>query len=41
MTQQQKNYFGPIGVRDDQRGNDVVHVLLLKCLLSMREQGYV
>lgn len=34
------DYFGPMGVRDDQRGQGVGRALLLKALESMRELGY-
>ncbi|NDI33925.1 GNAT family N-acetyltransferase [Chengkuizengella sediminis] len=35
-----KGYFGPTGVSKRYRGLGVGKVLLLKCLLSMREEGY-
>lgn len=35
-----KNYFGPTGVTEEFRGLGIGTVLLLKCLLSMREEGY-
>lgn len=34
------DFFGPIGVLEEMRGNDIGKALLLKCLLSMREKGY-
>lgn len=35
-----KGFFGPTGVIDKVRGKGVGKVLLLKCLLDMREMGY-
>lgn len=35
-----RNYFGPTGVTEEYRGLGVGTVLLLKSLLSMREEGY-
>jgi predicted GNAT family acetyltransferase len=35
-----KNFFGPTGVTSDYRGKGIGRALLLKCLLSMREQDY-
>ena len=32
--------FGPTGVTSDYRGKGIGRALLLKCLLSMREQDY-
>lgn len=35
-----KDFFGPTGITGDYRRKGIGRVLLLKCLLSMREQGY-
>ncbi|NLI90584.1 MAG: GNAT family N-acetyltransferase [Epulopiscium sp.] len=35
-----KGFFGPTGVSDKVRGKGVGKVLLLKCLLDMKENGY-
>ncbi|NBI29689.1 GNAT family N-acetyltransferase [Chengkuizengella marina] len=35
-----KGYFGPTGVSTKYRGLGIGKALLLKCLLSMREEGY-
>lgn len=35
-----RNFFGPTGVEESWRGKGVGKILLLKCLLAMREQGY-
>ena len=35
-----KGFFGPIGVRPDQRGSRVGKALLLRTLRAMREAGY-
>ncbi|MDF2821383.1 MAG: family N-acetyltransferase [Clostridiales bacterium] len=35
-----KNYFGPTGVLESERGKGIGKALLNKCLLSMWENGY-
>ena len=35
-----KNYFGPTGVLDNERGQGIGKGLLLKSLISMKEEGY-
>ncbi len=35
-----RGFFGPIGVRADQRGKGVGRTLLLRSLAAMREMGY-
>ena len=35
-----KGFFGPIGVDESMRGTGIGKALLLRCLCSMREQGY-
>lgn len=35
-----KGFFGPMGVTEEFRGSGIGRILLLKCLLSMREEGY-
>lgn len=35
-----KNFFGPTGVLDNQRGRGVGKVLLLRALNAMRDEGY-
>lgn len=35
-----KNFFGPTGVLDSQRGRGVGKVLLLRALNAMRDEGY-
>jgi GNAT superfamily N-acetyltransferase len=35
-----KNFFGPTGVLEDERGQGIGKALLLKCLFSMKEDGY-
>lgn len=35
-----KGFFGPTGVSEKLRGSGIGKALLLKCLLSMREEGY-
>ena len=35
-----KNFFGPTGVSEDYRGKGVGKILLMKCLLGMKAQGY-
>lgn len=35
-----KNYFGPTGITEEYRKQGIGKALLLKCLLSMREEGY-
>ena len=37
---QRPKIFGPTGVTSDYRGKGIGRALLLKCLLSMREQDY-
>ncbi len=34
------DFFGPTGVSEEYRGKGIGRVLLLKCLLAMREMGY-
>lgn len=36
-----KGFFGPIGIKEDERHSGVGKVLLHKCLNSMKEVGYV
>jgi predicted N-acetyltransferase YhbS len=36
-----RNFFGPMGVREDMRGRGVGKTLLLACLAGLREMGYV
>ncbi|MCA1634980.1 MAG: GNAT family N-acetyltransferase [Acidobacteria bacterium] len=36
-----RNFFGPMGVVEDERGRGVGRALLLACLWGMREMGYV
>ncbi len=36
-----RNFFGPMGVREDLRGRGVGKTLLLACLWGLREMGYV
>lgn len=36
-----KGFFGPTGVLESERGRGIGRVLLLKCLCTMRVQGYV
>lgn len=35
-----KNYFGPMGVQESERGKGIGTALLNKCLMSMWEMGY-
>ena len=35
-----KDYFGPTGVLESERGKGIGKALLLKCMISMREAGY-
>lgn len=35
-----KNYFGPTGVLESERGKGIGRALLLRCMVSMREIGY-
>jgi GNAT superfamily N-acetyltransferase len=35
-----RNFFGPTGVDESERGKGIGKILLLKCLYGMREQGY-
>jgi len=35
-----KNYFGPTGVLESERGKGIGRALLLRCMISMREMGY-
>ena len=35
-----RNFFGPTGVEEENRGKGIGKILLLKCLYAMREQGY-
>lgn len=35
-----KDFFGPLGVRNDMRKNGIGKALLHRCLLSMKEMGY-
>ncbi len=35
-----KDYFGPTGVSEECRGKGVGTLLLLKCLLALKEEGY-
>ena len=35
-----KNYFGPTGVLESMRGRGIGKALLLRCMLSMHEEGY-
>jgi GNAT superfamily N-acetyltransferase len=35
-----KDYFGPTGVSEEFRKKGIGRVLLLKCLIAMREEGY-
>lgn len=35
-----KNFFGPTGVRESERGQGIGKALLLACLEAMRDQGY-
>jgi GNAT superfamily N-acetyltransferase len=35
-----RNFFGPTGVLESQRGRGLGKALLLACLYAMREQGY-
>ncbi len=35
-----RNFFGPTGVEEAERGRGIGKMLLLKCLTAMREQGY-
>jgi predicted N-acetyltransferase YhbS len=35
-----KNFFGPVGVVEDERGRGLGRVLLLACLWGLRESGY-
>ncbi|HYJ86573.1 MAG TPA: GNAT family N-acetyltransferase [Pyrinomonadaceae bacterium] len=36
-----RNFFGPMGVREDLRGHGVGRTLLIACLWGLREMGYV
>ena len=36
-----RNFFGPMGVREDMRGHGIGKALLLACLWGLREMGYV
>ena len=36
-----RNFFGPMGVREDLRGRGIGKSLLLACLWGLREMGYV
>ncbi len=36
-----RNFFGPMGVREDMRGRGIGRALLLVCLWGLREMGYV
>lgn len=36
-----RNFFGPTGVMEAERGKDIGRALLLACLWGMREMGYV
>jgi len=33
-------FFGPTGVREDMRGHGIGKALLIRCMISMKEQGY-
>ena len=35
-----KDYFGPTGVSEEYRGKGIGKLLLLKCLLALKEEGY-
>ena len=35
-----RNFFGPTGVEKSFRGKGIGQILLLRCLMAMREQGY-
>lgn len=35
-----KNFFGPTGISKHYRGNGIGKVLLIQCLLAMKESGY-
>lgn len=35
-----KDFFGPTGVLESERGKGIGKALLLKCLFSMKEEGY-
>lgn len=35
-----RDFFGPTGVNEEERGKNIGKALLLKCLESMREMGY-
>lgn len=35
-----KNFFGPTGVQEDMRGRGIGKALLIRCMISMRENGY-
>ena len=35
-----KDYFGPTGVLESERGKGIGKALLLRCMVSMRERGY-
>ena len=36
-----RNFFGPMGVREDLRGRRIGKTLLVACLWGLREMGYV
>jgi len=35
-----RNFFGPTGVNEEYRGRGIGRVLLVQCLMAMREMGY-
>ncbi len=35
-----KNFFGPTGVEESMRGHGIGKALLLRCMISMRENGF-
>ena len=35
-----KNFFGPTGVQEDMRGHGIGKALLIRCMVSMRENGF-
>ena len=35
-----KNFFGPTGVIEDERGKEIGKILLVKSLMALREMGY-
>ena len=36
----EKDYFGPTGVKESERGHRIGTALLLKCLFALHEEGY-